>query len=136
MQGKPVTEMANFKTGELLDYQPVAPLEIEMIIREIGDRLENAVPVLKELYGARYAAERKWIEERAKSMLRSKEPTVTRQRAEADLASLPFKHAFDDAKEILHAAEHLQKALQSQLYGYLNLNKAQAAAYQVGGVGR
>ncbi|TQL46697.1 hypothetical protein FB562_2221 [Homoserinimonas aerilata] len=131
-----MTEIANLATGELVDYEPVSPMEIEMIIREIGDRLEDAVPVLKHLYNQRYAAERKWIEERAKAMLRSSETSITRQRAEADLASLPLKHQFDDAKEILHAAEHLQKALQSKLYGYLNLNKAQAAAYQVGGFGR
>lgn len=127
-----MTEVANLQTGELINYEPISPMEIEMLIREIGERLENAVPVLKELYNARYAAERKWIEERAKAMLRSKESTVTRQRAEADLAALPFKHQFDDAKEILHAAEHLQKALQSKLFGYLNLNKAQSAAY-IGG---
>lgn len=128
-----MTELANIETGELVNYEPVSPMELELMIREIGERLENAVPVLKELYNGRYAAERKWIEERAKAMLRSKEATITRQRAEADLAALPFKHQFDDAKEILHAAEHLQKALQSKLYGYLNLNKAQAAAYMGGG---
>lgn len=128
-----MTELANIETGELVNYEPVSPMELELMIREIGDRLENAVPVLKELYNGRYAAERKWIEERAKAMLRSKEDSITRQRAEADLAALPFKHQFDDAKEILHAAEHLQKALQSKLYGYLNLNKAQAAAYMGGG---
>lgn len=128
-----MTDIANLASGELIDYQPISPIEIEFLIREIGERLENAVPVLKELYNARYAAERTWIEERAKAMLRSKESSVTRQRAEADLAALPFKHKFDDAKEILHAAEHLQKALQSKLFGYLNLNKAQAAAYMGGG---
>jgi hypothetical protein len=125
-----MNDIANMQTGELVDYQPIGPIEIEMIIREIGERLENAVPVLAELYNKRYAAERKWIEERAKAMLRSKEATIARQRAEADLAALPFKHQFDDAKEILHAAEHLQKALQSKLYGYLNLNKAHQAAWQ------
>jgi hypothetical protein len=125
-----VNEIANMQSGELVDYQPIGPIEIEMIIREIGDRLENAVPVLAELYNKRYAAERRYIEERAKAMLRSTESSITRQRAEADIASLRFKHEFDDAKEILHAAEHLQKALQSKLYGFLNLNKAHQAAWQ------
>lgn len=131
-----MTEIANLKTGELVDYEPVSPMELEMIIREIGDRLENAVPVIKQLWADRYAAERKFIEEKAKAMLRSKEETVTMRRAEADLASLPFKHDFDSAKEILHAAEELQKALTAKLYGYLNLNKVQSTAYQVGGMGR
>ena len=132
----PVTEIANLSTGEIVDYTPVSPLELEMLIREIGDRLENAVPVIKQLWADRYAAERKFIEERAKAMLRSKEDTVTLRRAEADLASLPYKHEFDTAKEILHAAEELQKALTAKLYGFLNLNKVQATAYQVGGVHR
>ena len=130
------TEIANLRTGELVNYEPVGPLELEMLIREIGDRLENAVPVIKDLWAKRYAAERKYIEERAKALMRSKEPMVTRQRAEADLATMQYKHDFDDAKEILHAAEELQKALTSKLYGYLNLNKVQATAYQVGGIGR
>lgn len=125
-----MTEMVSLSDGEVIDYQPISPVEIEFIIREIGDRLENAVPVLRELYEKRYAAERTYIEERAKAMLRSQESSITRQRAEADIASLKYKHEFDDAKEILHAAEHLQKALQSKLYGYLNLNKAHQAAWQ------
>lgn len=131
-----MTEIANLSTGELVDFSPASPLELELIIRELGDRLEHAVPVIKQLWADRYAAERKFIEERAKAVMRSTEPTVTRQRAEADLAAMPYKHEFDNAKEILHAAEELQKALTAKLYGYLNLNKVQATAYQVGGIGR
>lgn len=131
-----MTEIANLSTGELVDYSPASPLELELIIRELGDRLERAVPVIKQLWADRYASERKFIEERAKAVMRSTEPTVHRQRAEADLASMPYKHEFDNAKEILHAAEELQKALTAKLYGYLNLNKVQATAYQVGGIGR
>ena len=131
-----MTDIANLSTGEIVEDEPVSPLELEMMIRELGDRLERAVPVIKQLWADRYSAERKYIEERAKAVIRSTEPTVTRQRAEADLASLPYKHDFDSAKETLHAAEELQKALTAKLYGYLNLNKVNAAAYQVGGVGR
>jgi len=131
-----VTEVANLSTGELVQFDPASPIELEMIIREIGDRLERAVPVIKQLWSDRYAAERKYIEERAKAVMRSTEPTVTRQRAEADLASMSYKHEFDNAKEILHAAEELQKALTAKLYGYLNLNKALASSYNASGVGR
>jgi hypothetical protein len=94
------------------------------------------VPALKQLWGNRYHTERVYIEAKAKALMRSKETTVARQRAEADLATMQQKNDFDDAKEILHAAEALQKALTSKLYGYLNLNKVLATAYQVGGVGR
>ena len=128
--------MANMSTGEVAEYEPVGPLELEQLIREIGNRLENAVPALKELWGRRYATERTYIEARAKAIMRSTERTVNRQRAEADLATLQQKNDFDDAKEILHAAEALQKALTSKLYGFLNINKVLATAYQVGGVGR
>ena len=131
-----MTEVANLTTGELVEFEPASPIELEMIIRELGDRLERAVPVIKQLWSDRYAAERKYIEERAKAVMRSTEPTVTRQRAEADLAAMPFKHEFDNAKEILHAAEELQKALTAKLYGYLNLNKALASSYNASGVGR
>ena len=130
-------EQVNPSSGEilpidneaLLNYEPVSAVEVEMLIRELSARLENAVPVLRDLWDARYAAERKFIEERAKAMMRSKETTVARQRAEADLASLPFKHEFDNAKAILHAAEELQKALHSRLMGLLNINKAITSSY-------
>jgi len=131
-------EITTFPDNDLVNYEPVGPLELEQLIREVGDRLENAVPAIKELWARRYQAERNYIEAKAKAIMRSKETTVTRQRAEADLATMQQKNDFDDAKEILHAAETLQKALTSKLYGFLNLNKVQSAAYMAGsfGVGR
>lgn len=129
-------DVTNLSTGEIVNFEPASPIELEMIIRELGDRLERAVPVIKQLWADRYAAERKLIEERAKAVIRSGAGTVTEKRAEADLATLQYRHDFDSAKEVLHAAEELQKALTAKLYGYLNLNKVQVAAYQVGGIGR
>ncbi|GAA3730430.1 hypothetical protein GCM10022239_03770 [Leifsonia bigeumensis] len=130
------TDIANLSTGELVDYQPVSPMELELIIRELGDRLESAVPVLKVMWHERYEAERDMISARAKAMLSSKAATVTEKRAEADLAALPYRLTFDLKKETLHAAEELQKALTAKLYGYLNLNKVQSAAYNAGGFAR
>ncbi len=129
-------DVANLTTDEVIDFTPASPVELELIIRELGDRLEHAVPVIRDLWEKRYASERAFIEGHAKAMLMSKQSTVSMARKEADLATLELKRAFDDAKEILHAAEALQKALTAKLYGYLNLNKVQATAYQVGGVGR
>lgn len=125
--------VANLSSGELVDYEPVSPMELEMMIREIGDRLEHAVPVLKQMWHERYEAERELIAARAKAVINSKADTVTEKRAEADLASLPYRLEFDLKKETLHAAEELQKALTAKLYGYLNLNKAQSSAYMGGG---
>jgi len=123
----------NRETCELLDYEPVSPMELEMLIRTISDRLEAAVPVLKQMWHERYQAERDLIKARATAMLQSNAATVTEKRAEADLAALPFRLEFDLKKESLHAAEELQKALTAKLYGYLNLNKVQSAAYMGGG---
>lgn len=131
-----MTEIANLSTGEIVTYEPASPLELEVMIRELGDRLENAVPAIKELWRARYAAERKLIEERAKAVIRSKADTVTERRAEADIATIALRYDFDAAKETLHAAEELQKALHAKLMGLMNLNKTLAAAYSAGGVGR
>lgn len=131
-----MTDVANLTTGEIVHFDPASPIELELIIRELGDRLERAVPVIKQLWNERYAAERKLIEERAKAVIRSNASTVTEKRAEADLATLQYRHDFDSAKETLHAAEELQKALTAKLYGYLNLNKALASSYNASGGGR
>ncbi|AGW41719.1 proline dehydrogenase [Leifsonia xyli subsp. cynodontis DSM 46306] len=128
-----MTELVHATTGELIDYQPVSPMEIEFIIREIGERLETAVPVLKQMWRDRYEAERELIKARATAMLNSKADSVTEKRAEADLAALPHRLEFDLKKEALHAAEELQKALTAKLYGYLNLNKALASSYNATG---
>lgn len=123
----------NRETGELLNYEPVSPIELEMLIRTISDRLEAAVPVLKQMWHERYEAERAMIKARAMAMLGSNASTVAEKRAEADLAALPYRLEFDLKKESLHAAEELQKALTAKLYGMLNLNKVQSAAYMGGG---
>lgn len=127
------TEIMNRESGELLNYEPMSPMEIEMLIRTISDRLEAAVPAIKQMWHERYQAERELIKARATAMLSSNAATVTEKRAEADLASLPYRLDFDLKKEALHAAEELQKALTAKLYGYLNLNKVQSAAYMGGG---
>jgi len=131
-----MNEISNLETGEIVNYEPVGPVELEQLIRAIGDRLEDAVPAIKHLWAERYRTERDYIEGKAKAMLRSKESSVTMKRADADLATMQQKNDFDDAKEILHAAEALQKALSSKLMGYLNLNKVLSSAYMAGGVGR
>lgn len=131
-----MTEITKLTTGEILDFEPLNPVELEYIIRELGDRLEAAVPVLKQMWHERYEAEREMIQARAKAMLTSKADSVTEKRAEADLAALPYRLEFDLKKETLHAAEELQKALTAKLYGYLNLNKALSASYNAGGIGR
>lgn len=126
-------ELVAKTNDELVNYDPMTPEQIEELIRVLADRLENAVPVLKQLWEDRYSAERKMIEEHAKAIMNSKRSTVAEKRAEADLATIQYRHEFDNAKAILHAAEQLQGALKAKLYGYLNINKAVTATFNAGG---
>ncbi len=131
-----MTEIAALTSGELIDYEPMNPLEIEQAIRAIGERLEASVPVIRDLWSNRYATERALIEARAKAVMRSTAGTVTEKRAEADLATLELRRQHDDAKEVLHAAEELQSALKARMFGFQNINRVQAALYNASGVGR
>lgn len=123
-------------TGELINYQPVSPIEIEFIIREIGDRLEAAVQVIDQLQRERYEAEEEYSRQLETGKLTSKRETFSDRRAESLLACLPQLRILNEAKAKLHHAEHLQDALKSKLMGYQNINKVNGAAYSVGGVGR
>lgn len=126
----------NLSSEEIVRYQPISPVELEQIIRILGDRVEASVPVLKTLLQARYDTERIYIETRAQAILDSSEEAITMRRAEADIVATPARKAFDDARTVLHAAEHLQRAITAKLMGYQNLNKVQGSAYGASGIGR
>lgn len=129
-------DVVHLTTGELIDYQPVSSVEIEFIIREIGDRLELAVGVLDQLQRARYDAEEEYSRAFETAKLSSTRPLYNERIAEAKLACLPKMRELNEAKAKLHHAEHLQDALKSKLMGYQNINKVNGAAYGAGGVGR
>jgi hypothetical protein len=131
-----VTEIVHAVTGELLEYQPVSPIEIEFIIREIGDRLERAVPILDQLQRERYEAESAYSKAFETAKLTSKREMYSDRRSEAKLACLPQELALNEAKAKLHHAERLQDALKAKLMGYQNINKVNGAAYSAGGAGR
>jgi hypothetical protein len=129
-------ELVHLSTGELIDYQPVSSVEIEFIIREIGDRLEAAVQVLDKLQRARYDAEEKYSEAFEIAKTTGKATLYSDRRSQAIIACLPLMRELNEAKAALHHAEHLQDALKSKLMGYQNINKVNGAAFSVGGVGR
>jgi len=131
-----MTEIVHAPTGELINYQPVSPVEVEFIIREIGDRLEAAVQVLDQLQRARYDAEEAYSRAFETAKLSSKRDLYNERIAEAKLACLPLMRELNEAKAKLHHAEHLQEALKSKAMGYQNINKVNGAAYGMGGVGR
>lgn len=129
-------ELVHAVTGEILDYQPVSPAEVEYIIRELGDRLERAVVILDELQRARYDAESAYSAAFETAKLTSKQEMYSDRRSEAKLACLPLEREANEAKAKLHHAENLQEALRAKLSGYQSINKTLSAAYGAGGVGR
>lgn len=131
-----MTELVHMSTGELIDYQPVSPVEIEFIIREIGDRLEAAVKVIDQLQRARYDAEEAYSKAFETEKTNGKAEMYSDRRSLAILACLPLMRELNEAKAKLHHAENLQDALKAKLMGYQNINKVNGAAYGVGGVGR
>lgn len=131
-----MSELVHSLTGEVINYQPVSSLEVEFIIREIGDRLEAAVQVIDQLQRGRYDAEEAYSKALEMGKLSSKRPTYNERLAEARLECLPLLREVNEAKAKLHHAENLQDALKSKLMGYQNINKVNGAAYSVGGIGR
>lgn len=131
-----MTELIHDLTGEVVEYRPVSPVEVEYIIRVLGDRLEAAVPVLDDLQRKRYAAEEEYSKTFEMAKFESKRELYNDRLAEARLAALPQMRALNQAKAELHHAEHLQKALTAKLMGYQNINKVNGNAMQVGGIGR
>lgn len=131
-----MNEISEMSTGELINYQPISPVEVEFIIRALGDRLEAAVPVLDKLQRAKYEAEEEYSRTFEMAKFESRRDLYNDRLAEARLAALPQMRALNEAKAQLHHAEHLQKALSSKLMGYQNINKVNGHAVQVGATGR
>lgn len=131
-----MTEVIHDVTGEVVEYRPVSPVEVEYIIRVLGDRLEAAVPILDQLQRARYDAEEEYSRTFEMAKFESKRDLYNDRLAEARLAALPQMRALNEAKAQLHHAERLQDALKAKLMGYQNINKVNGAAFQVGGIGR
>ncbi len=131
-----MSEIVHSLTGEVINYQPVSSIEVEFIIREIGDRLEAAVQVIDQLQRGRYDAEESYSKAFEMAKLSSKRGTYNERIAEARLECLPLLRDVNEAKAKLHHAEHLQDALRAKLSGYQTVMKVQTSAYSVGGVGR
>lgn len=125
--------MQDMATGELIDYNPATPIELEMLIRTLADRIVQSVPAIERMWRDRYDRERELIEAKARVQLFSDYELLTDRRADATLSTIEHLQRFNDAKVALHAAEELQKALQAKLFGYQNINKSVTAAYNGGG---
>lgn len=130
-------DLIRSKTGEMVQYQPTNPIEMEFIIRELTDFLEEMPGRLEQLNQERYAAEREWSRRRNTALAQhSKNMPVTAARALAEVEALPEMERLHNAKAAWHYADDSMKALTSKLYGLLNINKGVQAAYRGYGVGR
>ncbi|RFA12125.1 hypothetical protein B7R22_16980 [Subtercola boreus] len=121
---------------ELIEYEPVGPGDLELLIRILADRIERAPSVMVRLYEQKHRAEEAYQKEFSKMVIKSPNQQITMAREYAKFHSIDELTAMNLAKEQLRYAEWLQDALKSKLYGYLNLNKALAASYIAGPIGQ
>lgn len=124
-----MTELIHSVTGEVLDYVPANPVEVEYIIRELADRLERAVPILDDLQKKRYEAETAYSAAFETAKLTSKAEMYSDRRSEAKIACLGLERELNEVKAQLHHAERLQEALKAKLSGYQTISKSVQAAY-------
>jgi hypothetical protein len=118
------------RSGELINFVPSNPVEMEFIIKELSDLLEQMPAKMLELNEARYDAERAWSRRKNTALAQhAKNNSVTVARALAEVESLVEREAADNAKAAWHYADDTMKALTSKLYGLLNVNKGIQAAY-------
>lgn len=126
-----MTEIVLPDSGEVISYEPMTPVQIEWLITDLSARLERSNPVIKDMWEARYAAERALKVAHAEAVLASGKSLAMEKRAEADLATIELREAFDVAKAALHTAEDLQRALRAKLSAMQSVNKSVMAAYGV-----
>lgn len=127
----PSERNVHMTTGQVLQYEPLTPLEIQYAIEEIQAALDRYAAVYPHLKHEEYATERAYITKKAQARLLAPAGGYDRDRAAyAEAESMPELEAWHLAKEKRHAADALEKALRSKLFGYLNMNKALAAQMQ------
>jgi len=119
------------RTGELLNYQPANPADMEWAIHEVSELIEQMPGKLRELNEARYEAERAYARKREQLLARySVElPNITAARARANSEAMGELEAWHNAKAAWHYADDTLKALQSKLSALQSINKGVNAAY-------
>jgi len=116
--------------GELIQFVPANPVEMEYLITELTTLVEQMPGKLLELNEIRYEAERAWSRRRNTSLaMHSKSMPITAARALAEVESMPELEALHNAKAAWHYADDTLKALTTKLYANLNINKGVQAAY-------
>lgn len=112
-------------------YRGANPLQVEQAIRQGADMLDGIVEALKTATDRRYdteSAHRLKVNQRIDYyMLRGR--NATHARARANVEAQPEWEAHLQAKAEWHYLEDLRKALETRLYGLMNVNKAITATY-------
>ncbi|MGH3703004.1 MAG: hypothetical protein ACRDT9_00105 [Agromyces sp.] len=122
------------KADQLRVFNPTNPVEMEFFIREANALLEDMPDVLLSINEKRYEAERAYSRVKNTAMVEHGKTMIpTFARAQAELDAADAKREWDTQKAAYHYAEDTQKALTTKIYSMLNVNKAIAAAYTVGG---
>ena len=119
---------------DLINYEPLGPVEVEHLIQILADRVERSAGVITRLYENVHRAleiHQGAVADHCEANLKygsqmAKQIALSRTKQE-------FQN-LNRAKESLKYAEELAKALQSKLYGYMNINKSVTAAYNASGM--
>jgi hypothetical protein len=125
------------KAGEVIQFVPANPVEMEYLISELSNMLEQMPAKLLQLNENRYAAERAYSRRKNTAMAaHAKNNSVTVARALAEVEALTELEEVHNAKAAWHYADDSMRALTSKLYGLLNVNKGVQAAYNTSGFQR
>ena len=116
---------------QMVNFQPLNPVQAEQLITEANKLLEQMPDVLLEINERRYEAERAWSKAKNTAMVKhhANKMPVSIARAQAEVDAQPEREVFDRARAEFHYAEDTAKALTTKIYSLLNLNKSVTAAY-------
>lgn len=119
------------RAGELVNFRPTNPVEMEFFIREAVGLLEKVPDILLEINEKRYDAERAYSARKNGQMAfyGRQGMQVSFARAQAEVDALPELEAWHDLKAQYHHVEDSSKALRTKVNAMLNINKAVSAQY-------
>lgn len=130
--------MAGHVFGEvILGDQPLSPVEVERQIREVTERLEMGVEVIRDRYAAFKEAERQLKYEKAMvySGHRSSGMSIRDADAKTTIDTDPARQERDEAEVKYQYARDLARQLENKLRGLQTQAAGLRAAYPMAGRG-
>lgn len=125
------SDFAVKKAGELREFHPTNPVQMEFFIREANGLLEKLPDVLLEINERRYAAERAYSSRKNSQIAfyGRQGMQISFARAQAEVDALPELEVWHNCKAEYHYAEDTSKALTTKVNSMLNINKTVSAHY-------